>query len=66
MSELSIAEVKGTNLVELVARGGTRRERGAAIAAYVRGKGWRRVESHYSETYGFQTGTYARYNVEGE
>lgn len=50
----------------VTARGGSRRERGAAIGAVVRrmrreGAGLQRGSTGYSETYGFNTGTYARY-----
>lgn len=52
----------GTTFVDLTARGGTRSERGAAIAAYVRTHpGMERFHLSYSETPGFQTATYARY-----
>jgi hypothetical protein len=47
--------------VLVTARGGTRRERGSSIGAAVRGKGWLLVGVSYSETYGFQSATYARY-----
>ncbi len=47
--------------VLVTARGGTRRQRGTAIASAVRGKGWTLVSRTYSETYGFQSGTYATY-----
>lgn len=50
--------------MSVIARGGTRRERGSAIAAAVRGmrsEGWALRSVHYSETYGFQSATYARY-----
>lgn len=53
-------------LVEIVARGGTRRQRGAAIGAHVRAHadlGLQRYHISYSETYGFNTATWARYNV---
>lgn len=55
--------VLGTNAVKVVARGGTRRQRGSAIGAAVRGKGLTRVSVSYSETYGFQSATYARYHA---
>jgi hypothetical protein len=45
----------------VTARGGSRRERGSSIGAAVRGKGWALVDVSYSETYGFQSATYARY-----
>ena len=50
----------GDRVIEVRAYGGTRRERGSAIGAAVRGKGWTRTSVHYSETYGFQSATYAR------
>lgn len=46
---------------EVTAYGGTRRQRGAAIGAVVRGMGLTLVSTSYSETYGFQSATYARY-----
>lgn len=49
-------------VVKITARGGTRRQRGAAIGAVVRGR--RDLElAHvsYSETHGFQSATYATY-----
>lgn len=51
--------------VHITAYGGTRRERGAAIAAASRnyGKALRRYHISYSETYGFQSATYARYEI---
>lgn len=62
MAQLDVHEVAETNIVDIEARGGTRRERGATIAAYVRmHPGMERVHIHYSETYGFQSATYARY-----
>lgn len=45
----------------VIARGGTRRERGSAIGAALRGQGWALRSISYSETYGFQSATYARY-----
>lgn len=64
MSELSVHVMSGANLVDIEARGGTRRERGGTIAAYVRKHpGMKRVHIHYSETCGFQTCTYARYET---
>jgi hypothetical protein len=50
----------------VIARGGTRRERGSAVGAALRGQGWTLRSVHYSETYGFQSATYARYNRKGE
>lgn len=59
-SEVEISEC--THTVKVTARGGTRRQRGSAIGAAVRG---RRdlvlLCCTYSETYGFQSATYARY-----
>lgn len=49
----------------VTARGGTRRQRGAAIAAKVRGLTVRRVSRSYSETYSFLSATYTRYEVLG-
>ena len=54
----------GVTVVYITARGGTRRQRGAAIAAEVRkhpGELSLTQKMTYSETYGFQTATYARY-----
>jgi len=51
----------GDRVVEVRAYGGTRRERGSAIGAVARGKGWTLTSIHYSESYGFQSATYARY-----
>lgn len=47
--------------VFVAARGGSRRERGAAIGAAVRGRGLVREVVSYSETYGFQSATYITY-----
>lgn len=47
--------------VDVEAIGGTRRQRAAGIAASMRGRGFERFSVSYSETYGFQTATYARY-----
>lgn len=62
-SDVDALEVTDTNMVDVTARGGTRRERGAIIGAYVRKLSGRfvLVSISYSETYGFQTATYARY-----
>lgn len=71
MSELIAPDIsqppmdRWARIVDVVARGGSRRERGATIAAYVRRNGGtahlRRVHIYYSESYGFQSATYARY-----
>jgi hypothetical protein len=60
-------EIRGTRMTEVVAKGGTRRERGAAIAAYVRQYPQRLDRYHisYSETYGFLSATYTRYTIVG-
>lgn len=57
----------GNRLVEITARGGTRRERGAEIAAAVRKfpKRLERFSVTYSETYGFLSATYAKYLIVG-
>lgn len=57
----------GTRLVEITARGGTRRERGAEIGAAVRKhpKRLERFSVTYSETYGFLSATYAKYLIVG-
>lgn len=47
--------------LEVEAYAGSRRQRGAAIGAVVRGGGWKLAHKHYSETYGFQSATYAGY-----
>jgi hypothetical protein len=68
-SEIRVSPVQNTKGetygVHITAYGGTRRERGAAIAAAVRnyGKTLRRYHISYSETYGFQSATYARYEI---
>lgn len=51
----------GDRVIEVRAYGGTRRERGSAIGAAVRGRGLLLTSVHYSETYGFLSATYARY-----
>lgn len=62
-SDISVGEVADTEIVDIEARGGSRRQRGAAIGAHARKfpGGLTRIHVHYSETYGFQTATYARY-----
>lgn len=60
-ASVSVQETDG--YITVVARGGTRRERGAAIGAVVRGRKVKRLSLSYSETYGFQSATYARYEV---
>src|SRR3954451_11749669 len=62
-AEVTVSRITGTELVAVEARGGNRRERGAAIGAAVRGQGWERVSARYSETYGFLHATYARYRI---
>jgi hypothetical protein len=68
-SEVEIHNVQNTagevTIVDIDARGGTRRERGAAIAAAARnyGKPLKRVRISYSETYGFLPASYARYEI---
>jgi hypothetical protein len=49
--------------VYINAFGGTRRQRGAAIAAYLRSRSdiGEKLFISYSEAYGFNTATYARY-----
>lgn len=49
----------------VIARGGTRRERGSAVGAALRGQGWKLRSISYSESYGFQSATYARYSRKG-
>lgn len=61
-SEVSV-NVYGDGM-SVIARGGTRRERGSSVGAAVRGMrrdGWSLRSVSYSETYGFQSATYARY-----
>jgi hypothetical protein len=60
-------EIRGTKMIEITAKGGTRRERGSAIAAYVRNRSetFERYHISYSETYGFLSATYARYLIVG-
>lgn len=60
-SSVTVEEMDGYMWV--TARGGTRRERGAAIGAAVRGRRVKRLSISYSETYGFLSATYARYEV---
>ena len=52
-------------IVDIAARGGDRRQRGAAIASAARnyGKPLRKVGIAYSETYGFLHASYARYEI---
>lgn len=47
----------------VTARGGTRRERGSAIGAAVRGRSVELISRSYSETYGFLSATYVTYRV---
>jgi hypothetical protein len=71
MSELDAPDISGPmvdrwdRIVKVVAYGGTRRERGATIAAWVRHNGGsgrlRLVSIRHDEAYGFQSGTFARY-----
>jgi len=69
-SEVSVHPVQNSKgeitVVDIEATGGSRRERGAAIAAAARayGKPLTKVRVSYSETYGFNTGSYARYTVD--
>ena len=69
-SEVSVHPVQNTageiTIVDIAARGGDRRQRGAAIAAAVRnyGKPLKRVGISYSETYGFLHASYARYSIQ--
>lgn len=49
----------------VIARGGSRRERGSAVGAALRGQGWTLQSISYSESYGFQSATYARYVRKG-
>lgn len=51
----------GDRVVEVRAYGGTRRERGSAIGAAVRGRGLLLSHVRYSESPGWQSCTYAYY-----
>lgn len=59
-----VAISKYDNRMFISARGGTRRERGSAIGAARRGVRAELVSITYSETYGFQSATYATYEVQ--
>lgn len=60
-------QINDKRMIEVQATGGTRRERGAAIAAYVRNRPERLDRFHigYSETHGFLAATYTRYTILG-
>ena len=60
MSNVNVYD-PGDRVIEVRAYGGTRRERGSAIGAAVRGKGWTLLRVNYSETYGFLSASYALY-----
>ena len=68
-SEVTVSPVQNTageiTIVDIEARGGNRRQRGAAIASAARtyGKPLRKVRISYSETYGFLHASYARYEI---
>lgn len=69
MSDVTVRPHSCATMVDIEARGGTRRERGAAIAAVAR-RPWRHparrlelIHISYSETHGFLEATYARYRV---
>jgi hypothetical protein len=57
--------VEDTVFVDIIARGGTRRQRGTAIAARARKHPGPLVRIHttYSETHGFQSATYVKYRA---
>ena len=61
-SDVTVSDL-GDGTVEITARGGTRRQRAAAIIAEVRKRRSSLLlhSTSYSETHGFQTATYARY-----
>lgn len=63
MSELSAGPVgPDVRVVDVSARGGSRQQRGSTLAAWARKHPeFRRVSVSYSETFGFQTCTYVRY-----
>lgn len=69
VSNVKVTEYADGSHVDIVARGGSRRERGAAIAHIVKGRNrdpfetLTRVSVSYSETYGFLPATYATYRV---
>lgn len=66
MSDVTVHPHSGGRMVDIEARGGTRRERGAAIAAAARRDPAARLElvhMSYSETPGFLEASYARYKV---
>ena len=66
MSDVTVRPHSGGRMVDIEARGGTRRERGAAIAAAARRDPAARLElvsMSYSETYGFLPASFARYRV---
>ena len=64
MSDVTVHPHAGGRMVDIEARGGTRRERGAAIAAAHRELGHLElVHRSYSEGHGFLEATYARYRV---
>lgn len=64
-ADVHIARMAGTNIVDAEAIGGDRRRRAALIAAAMRREypGAVRLSVRYSETWGFQTATYARFRV---
>jgi hypothetical protein len=59
MSNVNVNDMGTT--IEVRAYGGTRRERGSSIGAAVRGRGLVLSHVRYSESYGFQSATYAFY-----
>lgn len=66
MSDVTVRPHSGGRMVDIEARGGTRRERGAAIGAAARRDFATRlklVHISHSETPGFLEATYARYKV---
>ena len=64
-ADVHIARMAETNIVDAEAIGGSRRRRAALISAAMRREcpGAVRLHVSYSETYGFQAATYARYRV---
>ena len=58
-SEVDVSET--AHAIKVTARGGSRRQRGAATGAAVRGRAVTLYFRTYSESYGFQSATYSTY-----
>lgn len=66
MSYSTVSVSQDDHIVDVTATGGNRRQRGAAIGSYVRSHpSLTLYHVSYSETYGFQSATYARYQKVG-